>query len=119
MRKKFKIFISFIVIILIIIAFWFSLGNYLFCEFNRNNIPNEIKNANYCDTKDDCRFLSTPNLGQGCYDVNKNEYEDLNEKIHQWVMSCYKIIQLPDIDCFPHPNSTFRCINNKCVRVIV
>lgn len=73
-------------------------------------IKNEIEEANYCETKEDCAETNTK-CPIGCYNiVNKAELDRINQLINDFKQTCFQTCT---------PLTEFVCDNNKCQPVEV
>lgn len=103
--KTFLIIISITVGIAVVLTTLFFKGP-LFEKYIRN----QIENANYCDTKDDCRRVNSK-CPFDCYvSVNKNEVERINGLIKLYPRTClYSCGPLKEVNC----------TDNKCQSQVI
>ncbi len=85
----------------------------LSCKEMYNNIENDIKNANYCETDSDCDILILGGeyIDWGCYHfINKAVDKDqFYKKMDIYSKQCSEMIDL----CVPAP--AVQCLAHKCV----
>ena len=121
-ETKVLIIPAFILIAAIVIISFFSINNLSAedissadCEVLYNEIENDFKKANFCESSEDCKVISLGGwyIDFGCYKfINAVIYEnELIEKIKKYKdeMKCSKIIN----ECASSPIPV--CINKKCI----
>lgn len=95
-----------IVAIIAVLAWWLTYGKGEYeRELTRAAIEQEIEQAAYCETDNDCTVIYAP-CPFGCHAaVNTNEAERISSLMESYPSTCiYSCIQAPPV----------RCIENAC-----
>jgi hypothetical protein len=108
--KDKRLWVGVLIVLIIMIVFYFSNSDILYCIVLEENIKQDIENAKFCEKNEDCVFA---NLGClfGCkiIYVNKNMTTKIVKKVNSYIEKCSP----PECQCASTPLQPI-CVDKRC-----